>query len=79
MNPTLPGVGERAVHKDAIVFSAHKLLGGVQTTGVLIVKKRLLKCTVPSLCRNEVRVCETCSCKENQQCPQVDRYTHYLC
>lgn len=34
MNPTLPGVGESAVHKDAMFFSVHKFIGGIQTSGV---------------------------------------------
>lgn len=43
MNPHLPGVGETAVHKDAIIFSGHKFVGGAQSPGVLVVKKSLLK------------------------------------
>lgn len=50
MNPTLPGVGESAVHKDAMFFSVHKFIGGVQTPGVLIVKKKLFKNSVPNGC-----------------------------
>jgi hypothetical protein len=33
MNPFLPGVDERAVYKDAMFFSIHKFIGGVQTPG----------------------------------------------
>jgi hypothetical protein len=33
MNPFLPGVDERAVYKDAMFFSVHKFIGGVQTPG----------------------------------------------
>jgi hypothetical protein len=33
MNPFLPGVDERAVCKDAMFFSVHKFIGGVQTPG----------------------------------------------
>ncbi|KAF7987829.1 hypothetical protein HCN44_003692 [Aphidius gifuensis] len=42
MNPHLPGVGETAVHKDAIIFSGHKFMGGAQSPGVLVIKKLLL-------------------------------------
>jgi hypothetical protein len=34
MNPFLPGVDERAVYKDAMFFSVHKFIGGVQTPGL---------------------------------------------
>lgn len=43
MNPLLPGMTESSVHKDAIFFAGHKFIGGVQSPGVLIVKKSLLK------------------------------------
>ncbi|XP_076620116.1 uncharacterized protein LOC143341240 [Colletes latitarsis] len=43
MNPHLPGVGETAVHKDAIIFAGHKFIGGVQSPGVLVTKRSLLK------------------------------------
>lgn len=43
MNPHLPGVGETAVHKDAIIFAGHKFIGGAQTPGVLVTKRTLLK------------------------------------
>lgn len=43
MNPHLPGVGETAVHKDAIIFAGHKFIGGVQSPGVLIAKRSLLR------------------------------------
>lgn len=33
MNPLLPGVNEKAVYKDAVFFSGHKFVGGVQTPG----------------------------------------------
>uniref|UniRef100_A0A0C9RI32 TtcA_2 protein n=2 Tax=Fopius arisanus TaxID=64838 RepID=A0A0C9RI32_9HYME len=39
MNPHLPGVGETAVHKDAIIFSGHKFMGGAQSPGVLVIKR----------------------------------------
>ncbi|KDR20201.1 hypothetical protein L798_05680, partial [Zootermopsis nevadensis] len=50
MNPFLPGVDERAVYKDAMFFSVHKFVGGVQTPGVLIAKKALFKNTAPNGC-----------------------------
>ncbi|XP_034934386.1 uncharacterized protein [Chelonus insularis] len=43
MNPHLIGVGETAVHKDAIIFSGHKFTGGAQSPGVLVVKRSHLK------------------------------------
>lgn len=43
MNPHLPGVGETTVHKDAIIFAGHKFIGGVQSPGVLVAKRSLLK------------------------------------
>ncbi|XP_046611734.1 uncharacterized protein LOC124301087 isoform X1 [Neodiprion virginianus] len=43
MNPHLPGVGENTVHKDAIIFTGHKFIGGAQTPGVLVTKRTLLK------------------------------------
>jgi hypothetical protein len=33
MNPLLHGAGESAVYKDAMFFSVHKFVGGVQTPG----------------------------------------------
>lgn len=42
MNPVLPGVGETTVHKDAMIFAGHKLIGGAQSPGVLVVKRSLL-------------------------------------
>lgn len=43
MNPHLPSVGETAVHKDAIIFSGHKFMGGAQSPGVLVAKRSLLR------------------------------------
>ncbi|XP_076237644.1 uncharacterized protein LOC143181210 [Calliopsis andreniformis] len=43
MNPHLPGVGETTVYKDAIIFAGHKFIGGVQSPGVLVTKRFLLK------------------------------------
>lgn len=42
MNPNLPGMGERTVHKDAIIFAGHKFIGGAQSPGVLVAKRSLL-------------------------------------
>ncbi|KAG7356486.1 aminotransferase [Nitzschia inconspicua] len=50
MNPTMPNVSGDSVAafaKDAIFFSGHKLLGGVGTPGVLIIKKRLVSTLNP--------------------------------
>lgn len=33
MNPLIPGVEENSANKDAIYFSGHKFVGGVQTPG----------------------------------------------
>lgn len=35
MNPLFPSLNEGAVHKDAIYFSGHKFVGGVQTPGMI--------------------------------------------
>ncbi|XP_047121332.1 uncharacterized protein LOC124804985 [Schistocerca piceifrons] len=50
MNPILPGVDETAVHKDAMFFSVHKFVGGVQSPGVLVAKKVLFNNPVPNGC-----------------------------
>jgi selenocysteine lyase/cysteine desulfurase len=36
MNPFVPGVEENSANKDAIYFSGHKFIGGVQTPGKCI-------------------------------------------
>ena len=43
VNPKVPGLGldSKLFEKDAVFFSAHKFVGGVQTPGVLVAKKRL--------------------------------------
>ncbi|KAL0111828.1 hypothetical protein PUN28_013190 [Cardiocondyla obscurior] len=43
MNPHLPGVEETAVRKDAIIFAGHKFIGGVQSPGILVTKRWLLR------------------------------------
>ncbi|KAK5644216.1 hypothetical protein RI129_008061 [Pyrocoelia pectoralis] len=43
LNPLVTGVKENSVRKDAIYFSVHKFAGGVQTPGVLIMRKSLFK------------------------------------
>nr|CAH7716425.1 unnamed protein product [Callosobruchus chinensis] len=45
MNPQIPGCDsdERSAYKDAIYFSGHKFVGGVQTPGVLIAKKAIFR------------------------------------
>ncbi|XP_054261315.1 uncharacterized protein LOC128985628 isoform X2 [Macrosteles quadrilineatus] len=50
MNPLLPGVNEKAVYKDAMFFSGHKFVGGVQTPGILVAKKSLFVNSVPQGC-----------------------------
>uniref|UniRef100_A0A8D9FGV6 tRNA 2-thiocytidine biosynthesis protein TtcA n=1 Tax=Cacopsylla melanoneura TaxID=428564 RepID=A0A8D9FGV6_9HEMI len=50
MNPFLPTVDEKSVYKDAMFFSGHKFVGGIQTPGVLIAKKSLFKNSVPHGC-----------------------------
>ncbi|XP_045480005.1 uncharacterized protein LOC123684683 [Harmonia axyridis] len=44
MNPVVPGVEEGTnANKDAIYFSGHKFIGGIQTPGILIAKKSLFR------------------------------------
>ncbi|CAH1106305.1 unnamed protein product [Psylliodes chrysocephalus] len=45
MNPAIPGVEENSTsgYKDAIYFSGHKFIGGVQTPGILIAKKCIFR------------------------------------
>lgn len=40
MNPETEG---NTAYKDAIFFSAHKFVGGVQTPGILVIRKSQLK------------------------------------
>ncbi|KAF0310154.1 tRNA-cytidine(32) 2-sulfurtransferase [Amphibalanus amphitrite] len=47
MNPVVPGLDAGLTQKDALFFSPHKMIGGVQTPGVLVVKKRLVRNSVP--------------------------------
>jgi selenocysteine lyase/cysteine desulfurase len=48
MNPESAEYPSGTAHKDAIYFSVHKFVGGVQTPGVLVVKKSLMKSPVPT-------------------------------
>jgi len=50
MNPTTVGTEHHgaSLRKDAVFFSPHKLVGGANTPGVLVVKKRLLANAVPA-------------------------------
>jgi selenocysteine lyase/cysteine desulfurase len=48
MNMASEGPDGHLAYKDAIVLSPHKFIGGPGTPGVLVVKKHLLKNTVPS-------------------------------
>ncbi|KAK9875710.1 hypothetical protein WA026_009507 [Henosepilachna vigintioctopunctata] len=44
MNPVVPGVEDDTnANKDAIYFSGHKFIGGIQTPGILIAKKTLFR------------------------------------
>ncbi|VDL87119.1 unnamed protein product [Schistocephalus solidus] len=43
MNPVITGPDRDYVYKDAIYFSMHKFVGGVQTPGVLVAKRVLFK------------------------------------
>lgn len=43
MNPKVNGIDPRLLRKDAIFFSTHKMIGGVDTPGILLAKKRLFK------------------------------------
>ena len=46
MAASAPGAGD---HKDAVFFSPHKLIGGPQTPGVLVVRRELVGNRVPSV------------------------------
>uniref|UniRef100_A0A7S1KL75 Aminotransferase class V domain-containing protein n=1 Tax=Percolomonas cosmopolitus TaxID=63605 RepID=A0A7S1KL75_9EUKA len=48
MRPVVEGPHHNLVRKDAIVFSPHKFIGGVQTPGVLVVSKYMIDNNVPS-------------------------------
>ena len=45
---TMGDVEEPLAYKDAVFISPHKFIGGPQTPGVLVVKRHLLKNTVPA-------------------------------
>ncbi|KAK2552605.1 putative cysteine desulfurase [Acropora cervicornis] len=49
MNPFVTSE-QGLVHKDAIFISTHKFVGGVQTPGILVAKKKLFENPVPSGC-----------------------------
>ena len=48
MNPSTPHYPPGMTRKDAMYFSMHKFVGGVQTPGVLVVKKSLMHNQVPN-------------------------------
>ncbi|XP_022913298.2 uncharacterized protein [Onthophagus taurus] len=48
MNAKIPGIEENVATKDAIYFSGHKFIGGVQTPGILVAKRNLFKKTEPA-------------------------------
>ncbi|XP_076273257.1 uncharacterized protein LOC143204552 isoform X2 [Rhynchophorus ferrugineus] len=43
MNPSVQGVEDNLANKDAIYFSGHKFIGGVQTPGMMIAKKSIFR------------------------------------
>ena len=43
VNPKVPNDVENLCAKDAVYFSMHKFVGGVQTPGILVAKKELFK------------------------------------
>merc|ERR1719474_1409842 len=49
MNPKVPEDINGLCYKDAIYFSMHKFVGGVQTPGVLIAKKHLFRSMSPNI------------------------------
>lgn len=48
MNPRTANDDPRQYEKDAIAISTHKFVGGPQTPGILVIKKRFLSNSVPS-------------------------------
>ena len=48
MNPKVPADTAGLCYKDALYFSPHKFVGGVQTPGVLVVKKSLFRSQAPN-------------------------------
>jgi selenocysteine lyase/cysteine desulfurase len=49
MNRSDDGPDGELLYKDAIFISPHKFIGGPETPGILVVKKRLLKNSVPTV------------------------------
>ncbi|KAL4229996.1 hypothetical protein ACF0H5_010384 [Mactra antiquata] len=50
MNPVSASSDQEYMYKDAVFLSCHKFVGGVQTPGILIGKKKLFKNTTPDGC-----------------------------
>ncbi|XP_078684958.1 uncharacterized protein LOC144918266 [Branchiostoma floridae x Branchiostoma belcheri] len=50
MNPVMSSADQGLSHKDAVIISPHKFVGGPGTPGVLIAKKSLFQNPVPSGC-----------------------------
>ncbi|CAH1393911.1 unnamed protein product [Nezara viridula] len=48
MNPIVPGINQKGAYKDVMFFSGQKFVGGLQSSGILVAKKILLK-TVPHI------------------------------
>ncbi|KAK2725819.1 hypothetical protein QYM36_000332 [Artemia franciscana] len=80
MNPIHPDYIHRDIRKDAIFFSMHKFVGGVQTPGVLVVKKQIMKNSVPNglgggtvffVTRNDHRYLKDIEMKEEGGTPAI--------
>lgn len=50
MNPVVPSIEQGLAYKDAIFISPHKFVGGPDTPGILVAKKKLFVNAVPSGC-----------------------------
>ncbi|XP_017772669.1 PREDICTED: uncharacterized protein LOC108559823 [Nicrophorus vespilloides] len=68
MNPKVPGVADgNVVFKDAIYFSGHKFIGGVQTPGILVAKKSLFHHVTPCESDGFFTLYEPCKSFELQE------------
>ena len=50
MNPIIEGLDRHLVYKDAIFISPHKFLGGPNTPGILLAKRKLFQRPTPTEC-----------------------------
>ena len=48
MNPVIIGEKRPYVYKDGVFLSPHKMIGGPNTPGILVIKKKLLSNKVPT-------------------------------